>query len=81
VLTVIEPSPSSVLPPGWGGQKVLWLGAPTYSGTVLIRGTRLDGDSPVRFQLGGGNPALPVACQREGTTFSTVFVFKAEIDH
>ena len=91
---------------------MLWLGAPTYTGPVLIRGVRLDNDSPVAFQLGGGNPALPemqfppgppqnvstmqwrnwpsatllrapgcYAWQIDGTTFSIVVVFKAEISH
>jgi hypothetical protein len=104
------PPPGSVAPPGWGGNKVLWIGAPTYTGPVLIRGVRLDGDSPVAFQAGGGNPALPemqfppgppenvsatgwrnwpsatllkapgcYAWQIDGTTFSTVVVFNAEI--
>jgi hypothetical protein len=113
VLTFIwPPPPGSVAPPGWSGQKVLWIGAPTYTGPVLIRGIRLDGDSPVAFQAGGGNPALPelqfpprppvnvsatgwrnwpsatllkapgcYAWQIDGTTFSTVLVFKAMISH
>jgi len=104
------PPPGSVAPDGWGGQKVLWIGAPRYTGPVLIRGIRLDGDSPVAFQLGGGNPALPemqfpsephpnastaawrnwpsatllkapgcYAWQIDGTTFSVVLVYKAEV--
>jgi hypothetical protein len=111
VLSMVRPSQrGSVYPTGWGGQKVLWLGAPTYTGPVLIRGMRIDGDSPVAFQAGGGNPALPemqfpprppksisatgwrdwpsatllkapgcYAWQIDGTTFSTMVVFNAEI--
>jgi len=42
----------------WGGQKVLWIVAPTYSGPVLIRGQQLDGPSELRFNLPGalGDP-------------------------
>jgi hypothetical protein len=113
VLFVVALStPGSVYPPGWGGSKVLWVGGPTYTGPVLIRGVRLDADSPVAFQLGGGNPALTemqfppgppasttgggwrnwpsatllktpgcYAWQIDGTNFSTIVVFKAELAH
>ena len=111
VLPAVGPSvPGSVYPPGWGGAKVLWVGAPTYTGPVLIRGIQLDGNSPVAFQAGGANPALPelqlppgspvnvsaagwrnwpsatllkaagcYAWQIDGTNFSIVVAFKAEI--
>src|SRR5215469_2924330 len=39
---------------GFGGQKVLWIGAPRYRGPVLIRGGRLGGAKPVMFNLGTG---------------------------
>jgi hypothetical protein len=113
VLPIVwPPQPGRGFPPGWGGAKVLWVGAPRYTGPVLIRGIRLDGHSPIRFQLGSGNPALPemqfppgppvnvsatgwrnwpsatllkapgcYAWQIDGTTFSIVVVFKAEISH
>lgn len=112
VLPIASPdSAGSTYPLGWGGQKVLWFGAPSYTGPVLIRGVRLDGNSPVGFQL-GDSPALPemqfppgpsenvsatgwrnwpsqtllkapgcYAWQIDGTTFSTVVVFKAEDIH
>jgi hypothetical protein len=113
VFSIVKPdTPGGVYPPGWGGNKVLWLGAPNYTGPVLIRGMRLDGDSPVAFQAGGGNPALPelqfppappantsgsgwrswpsatllktpgcYAWQIDGTNFSIIDVFKAELIH
>jgi len=37
---------------GWGGQRVLWFVAPGYGGPVLVRGRRLDGPDPVRFDRG-----------------------------
>lgn len=36
----------------WGGVKVLWVIKPPYRGPVLIRGERLDGSSPMRFNGG-----------------------------
>jgi hypothetical protein len=33
----------------WGGQKVLWVAAPRYTGPVLIRGRQLDGPHAVGF--------------------------------
>lgn len=36
----------------WGGVKVLWVIKPPYRGPVLIRGGRLDGSSPMRFNGG-----------------------------
>jgi hypothetical protein len=44
-------------PSAWGGQKVLWVGSPSYSGPVLIRGRQLDGPHLVRF----GNAHNPSA--------------------
>jgi hypothetical protein len=38
---------------GWGGNKVLWIAGPSYSGPVLIRGEQLDGPQAVGFSLGG----------------------------
>ncbi|HUB40694.1 MAG TPA: hypothetical protein VMA72_17750 [Streptosporangiaceae bacterium] len=59
VLPITAPhAAGSEYPQGRGGQKVLWFGAPSYSGPVLIRGARLDGNSPVAFQLGDSR-ALP----------------------
>jgi hypothetical protein len=37
----------------WGGQKVLWVGAPASAGPVLIRGRQLDGPRAVGFGAGG----------------------------
>ncbi|MGW0809235.1 hypothetical protein [Nonomuraea sp. NPDC002799] len=34
---------------GWGGAKVLWFVAPDLRDPVVIKGRRLDGDSPVAF--------------------------------
>jgi len=36
-------------PSVWGGDKVLWVGASSYTGPVLIRGRRLDRNYFVRF--------------------------------
>jgi hypothetical protein len=36
----------------WGGQKVLWLGTPSYHGPVLIRGRNLTGRSALGFGAG-----------------------------
>ncbi len=43
---------NTVLRDGLYQQKVLWLGAPSYQGPVLIRGSRLDGAGTVQFALG-----------------------------
>jgi hypothetical protein len=40
----------------WGGNKVLWLVAPSYRGPALIRGRRLDGPGLVRFDRGNVPP-------------------------
>jgi hypothetical protein len=40
----------------WGGQKVLWVGAPAAAGPVLIRGRQLDGPRAVGF----GQAGVPV---------------------
>ncbi len=40
----------------WGGVKVLWVIKPPYRGPVLIRGGRLDGSSPMRFNGGLDQP-------------------------
>ena len=54
------PPPGSLLAgSGFGGQKVLWIGAPRYRGPVLIRGGELGGgqrggDRPVMFNVGTG---------------------------
>ena len=58
VTFVYPPPPNSAYPSGFGGQKVLWVIAPSYTGPVLIRGRQLDGTTPLWFQLGGGQPAL-----------------------
>lgn len=91
----------------WGGQKVLWVGAPSYRGPVLIRGRQLNGPLAIGF----GRAAVPLAAmqllapgassageppgwrewpsytrlraggcyayQVDGTSFSTVIVFRA----
>ena len=44
-------------PSEWSGNKVLWVGAPTYRGPVLIRGRQLDGPNLVRFENGTLPPA------------------------
>jgi hypothetical protein len=41
----------------WAGQKVLWVGDPSYRGRVLIRGRQLDGANEVRFERGADPPA------------------------
>lgn len=38
----------------FGGQKTLWVARRSYKGPILVRGRRLDGSSPLRFDLGGG---------------------------
>jgi hypothetical protein len=45
----------------WGGQKVLWVVAPTYSGPVLIRGHQIDGPNELRFNLPGALEDPPPA--------------------
>jgi hypothetical protein len=56
VLTFAYPPPpgSYRAGTGFGGQKVLWIGAPGYRGPVLIRGGQLGGHNPVKFD--GGTP-------------------------
>ncbi|HEX3873332.1 MAG TPA: hypothetical protein VHW26_04230 [Solirubrobacteraceae bacterium] len=69
----------------WGAQKVLWAAAPRYAGPVLIRqllaaGATSSGEpagwrewpSYTRLRAGGC-----YAYQVDGTTFSTVIVFRA----
>lgn len=52
------PRPDSIFAGSdFGGGKILWIGAPTYSRPVLIRGGQLDGHNPVEFS-GGGSPPL-----------------------
>lgn len=41
----------------WGGQKVLWVAAPSYRGPVLIRGRQLDGPHAIGF----GRARVPFA--------------------
>ncbi len=41
----------------WGGNKVLWIGDPSYAGPVLVRGAQLDGPHLVGFSVGGGSAA------------------------
>ena len=36
----------------WSGNKILWIGRPTYRGPVLIRGRQLDGPNELRFERG-----------------------------
>jgi hypothetical protein len=58
VLRFAYPPPKNSLFAGsaWGGQKVLWVGDPKYSGPILIRGLQVDG--PNRVQFGQGSGAL-----------------------
>jgi len=42
-------------PSAWGGQKVLWVAEPSYTGPILIRGGRID--APGR--LGFGDQSVP----------------------
>jgi hypothetical protein len=42
----------------WGGHKVLWFVASSYTGPVLIRGGRLDGPGDVRFDSGNVPPKV-----------------------
>jgi hypothetical protein len=46
------PGLSEFIVGGWGGQRVLWFVGPGYRGPVLVRGRRLDGRDPVRFDRG-----------------------------
>jgi hypothetical protein len=54
VLTFAYPPPpgSYRAGTGFGGQKVLWIGASRYRGPVLIRGGQLGGHNPVKFDSG-----------------------------
>jgi hypothetical protein len=36
----------------WSGNKILWIGRPTYRDRVLIRGRQLDGPNDLRFDRG-----------------------------
>jgi len=36
----------------WSGNKILWLGRPSYRGPILIRGRQLDGPHELRFGPG-----------------------------
>jgi hypothetical protein len=49
----------------WSGNKILWIGKPTYRGPVLIRGRQLDGPNELRFD-GGLNPAREMRLPRVG---------------
>jgi hypothetical protein len=42
----------------WGGQKVLWVAAGSYTGPILIRGMQVDGHHGVGFNVGG--PQAPL---------------------
>jgi hypothetical protein len=53
VLTFSYPRPGDFLAgSGFEGQKVLWIGAPSYRGPILIRGGELGGHRPVKFDQG-----------------------------
>lgn len=55
----------------WGGQKVLWVGAPAYRGPVLIRGRQLDGSGELRFGDGIEPPTqLAFPAGDRGTAYS-----------
>jgi len=38
---------------GWYAVKVLWAADPSYTGPVLVRGRRIDGDGVIRFSTDG----------------------------
>jgi hypothetical protein len=40
----------------WGGQKVLWAAAPSYEGSILIRGGQVNGAGGVGFNVNGDGP-------------------------
>jgi hypothetical protein len=65
----------------WSGQKTFWFVSPAYRGSVLIRGRRLDGSDPVRFEhaktpaielripAGGGGPSPVRSVKDEGQRY------------
>ena len=54
ILNVSIPAPTETPFYGseWSGARVLWLVDPAYRGPILIRGGRLDGSGPLRFDTG-----------------------------
>ena len=54
ILNVSFPAPTETPFYGseWSGAKVLWFVDPAYRGPILIRGGRLDGSGPLRFETG-----------------------------
>jgi hypothetical protein len=46
----------SLFPAPWGGQKVLWIAAPSYKGPILIRGHQVNGPNELRFVAGAAPP-------------------------
>jgi len=59
------PATTEFVTGGWGGQRVLWFVGPAYRGPVLIRGRRLDGSDPVRFEHGDNPPAAELRIGEE----------------
>jgi hypothetical protein len=59
---VVPLGPSSA--PGWGALKTTLLSLPKYQGAYIVRGHRLDGDSPVRI---GGAPDTNQFVLKPGT--------------
>ncbi|MGI8586283.1 MAG: hypothetical protein ACR2M0_01160 [Chloroflexia bacterium] len=56
----------SGFPPPWSGNKVLWVGSPSYKGPVLIRGHQIDGPNELRFEHGANPPQELQLDTREG---------------
>lgn len=52
VMPFVLPSPALFGGSSWGGQILKWVGAPSYSGPVLIRGRKLTGPGGLGFGAG-----------------------------
>jgi hypothetical protein len=57
VMPFVLPSPALFGGSAWGGQILKWIGAPSYHGPVLIRGSKLTGPGG----LGFGDGTVPLA--------------------
>ena len=59
---------------GWYAVKVLWAADPSYTGPVLVRGRRIDGDGLIRFSRDGtlsGPEELALDASRSGNVERT----------
>ena len=56
MLPIVDAASAGAGAGGWGGNKQLWVIAPTYHGFVLIRGHQLAGPREVRFNGGVDQP-------------------------